>query len=262
LELFRRLILDNNYYYKNSKTIVIERQIAEKLKLQKNLQETKKIFDILPDYVKGYCYIAWNQFKINKNDSKQVEYLKALYDEQIYNLDKKLGELFKLMDDPKLSKNTILIITADHGEEFMEHGNLGHGLNLFSTLTKVPLIIHIPGVEPKKIKEMVQGIDIYPTALSLTGLKPESKIEGIDLTGMIKGNKNAVKNKYLSSEYKGVSGIQLQNWRFYYWAKKGIGMSLYNLDTDPLEQRDVLPQNAKKVNEIIKLINSSPAFFQ
>jgi len=91
--------------------------------------------------------------------------------------------------------------------------------------------------------------------LNLTGLKPKSKIEGIDLTGIIKGDKNAVKNEYLLSEFKGMAGIQMQNWRFYYNTKKQTPTGLYDLNSDPVEQNNLLSQNPQKTGEFVNLVN-------
>lgn len=229
--------------------------IADKIKKTKSIEEKRVLFDKLPAEIKYWCFSAWYSKNINKSDKNQVAYLKSLYDEKIRELDDELEKLFDLLQNPLLSKNTILIITADHGEEFMEHGQLQHGNNLYSTSTRVPLIMHVPGVEPQKIKEMVQGIDIYPTVLSLTGLKPESKIEGIDLTGIIKGDKNAIKNEYLLSEFKDMAGIQKENWRFYYDTKKQTPTGLYDLNSDPVEQNNLLSQNPQKTGEFVNLVN-------
>ncbi|PIZ97459.1 MAG: hypothetical protein COX79_02205 [Candidatus Levybacteria bacterium CG_4_10_14_0_2_um_filter_36_16] len=259
LEFFttaEKYFFDANSPIKNSKEKDLDRQIMEKIKFAPTLEEKENLFKKLSWATQVFCMNNWDfNDRIDRNDPKQIEYLKALYDEQIHNLDNKLGELFKLMDDPKLSKNTILIITADHGEEFMEHGNIIHGSDIYRTQTQVPLIMHIPGVNLKKIKEMVQGIDIYPTVLNLTGLKPKSKIEGIDLTGIIKGDKNAVKNEYLLSEFKGMAGIQMQNWRFYYNTKKQTPTGLYDLNSDPVEQNNLLSQNPQKTGEFVNLVN-------
>ncbi len=230
-------------------------EIADELKKAKSFKEAKEIYNNFPAKVKIFCFGYWYYSKINRNDTNQVEYLKALYDEQIYNLDKKLGNLFKLMDNPKLTKNTILIITADHGEEFMEHGNLSHSTDLFKTQTDVPLIIHIPGVHPRKITEIVQGIDIYPTALNLTGLKSRSLIEGIDLTGLIMGDKNAKRNKLLRSELYSLVALQMQNWRFYYDKQNKTPNELYNLTTDPQEKTNVANLYPKIVDEFRMSLN-------
>jgi len=229
------------------------KRVAEKLKKPENIKEAEALFYTLPDFIIYSSYLARHLSKIDINDPKQVEYIKALYDEQIYNLDKKLSKLFALMEDPRLSKNTILIITADHGQEFMEHNDLFHANNLYRTSTQVPLIIHISGFKPTKITEIVQGIDIYPTAISLTGITPRSPLGGIDLSGLIIGKKFAQTNKYVRSELNTLVGIQDQNWRFYYDQRP---LELYDLMVDPQEQNNVISLYPEKVNQFLKLLDS------
>lgn len=242
----------NPLYYKPyiDKDLVI----AAEIKKEKNYNEKLKIYDRLSTPFKDASRALWFGKIINIHDATQVEYIKALYDERITEIDKKLEKLIKLVESPKYSKNTILIITADHGEEFMEHNYIYHSENLYKTSTLVPLIMHIPGIQPKKIKELVQGIDIYPTILSLLGLKPKSLIEGIDLTGIIRGDRNAATNKYLLSEYNGQLGIQILNWRFYYDFIKKQLIGLYNLDSDPKERKNVALENKEKVKEFLDLM--------
>lgn len=256
---FSNFILDfilGEYYSKSgSPDVLLDRSIAQQIRKSKNPNEILSLFGSLSSRSINLSLLSWYEKSVDKKDPKQIEYLKALYDEQIYNLNNSLSQLLEFISDPRISKDTILIITADHGEEFMEHGFLFHGHNLYQTSTRVPLIIHIPGVEPRKINEIVQGIDIYPTVLSLVGLKPESKIEGIDLTGIIKGDNNEVKNEYLLSEFNGIAGVQMDNWRFYYRIKEKKPLKLYNLDADPLEKNNIISQNRMMREEFLKLMD-------
>lgn len=234
--------------------------IETDLKLAKEIKKTKKFEDKLRIYnkmslpYKGASMQQWRGSAINLDDPAQIEYLKALYDEKINEMDQKIKKLINLVESSKFSKNTILVITSDHGEEFMEHGKLYHAWNLYTTSTQVPLIIHIPGVKPKTITDFVQGIDIYPTILSLLGLKPKSLTEGIDLSGIIKGDGNGVRNKYLLSEFEGKIGIQMQDWRYYYDVKDKKSVGLYNLAEDKKEQKNLIEGNKAKEDEFLNLV--------
>jgi len=235
----------------NSKADLV---LAKQMEKEKKYVEKVKLYNKMSILYRNACLESyWNKF-VNKNDPSQVAYLKALYDERIHQTDVAIKKLLDLVESPKFSKNTILIITADHGEEFMEHGDLYHTKNLFTTSASVPLIMHIPGVKPKRIQEYVEGIDIYPTILGILGLKPKSSIEGIDLTGIIKGDKNAVKNKFLLSELKGKSGMQMENWRFYYDFILKRALGLYDLTTDPKEEKNLVSDNNTKTELFLNLI--------
>ncbi len=246
------LIKDKLHPYKPYLETDVKKTIE--MKNIKKFNEKLKIYNSLSIPYISYCLIAWAHKLVNENDPVQVEYLKALYDERIHQLDEYIEKLIQLVESPKYANNTILIVTADHGEEFKEHGYLYHGYNLFTTSTRVPLIIHIPGAKAKTIKEYVQGIDIYPTILSLLGLKPQSKIEGIDLTGIIKGEPNAATNKYLLGEFGGNLGIQQKNWRFYYSIPSKTSLKLYDLDADPKEKRNLIKDNETKRGEFLDIV--------
>src|SRR5207245_2850388 len=77
--------------------------------------------------------------------------------------------------------STIVVVTADHGEEFQEHGKLTHGPDLYDELLHVPLVVVGPGVSPGRVREQVQGIDVFPTVAALLGVQAPAGLPGIDL---------------------------------------------------------------------------------
>ncbi len=232
-----------------SSTLAIIDQIAKTSDYNKSLQ----LFRDLPVPTQNSLYQRWYEAQINPKDIQQVEYMKALYDERIYQLDQKLAYLLSFMSDPQISKKTILIITADHGEEFMEHGFLFHGFNIYKPTTHVPLIMHVPGIKKKTVKGLAQGIDIYPTVLGLVGVKPQPYLEGLDLSGQLYGNVNAPRNEFVISDYTGWRAIMNDKWRLYQRASNSGTVELYDMVTDPKEQRNIAASN----REIVENLNSS-----
>jgi arylsulfatase A-like enzyme len=75
-------------------------------------------------------------------------------------------------------KNTIVVITSDHGEEFWEHGNFVHGKSTYETVTRVPLIISVPGKAPTVIDNPVSQVDLAPTILRLAGIAAPETMQG------------------------------------------------------------------------------------
>lgn len=232
--------------------------VLEKMRLLGNslndLSQASKIFDSFSENAQINCFRDWYVHNINFSDPKQRIYLEALYDEQINNMDKKLSKLFKLLNNKLLAKNTILVITADHGEEFWEHGQWGHANNIYSTSVQVPLIIHYPGAVPKKISQIVESIDIYPTMLALTGLRSRSGIEGMDLTNLIWDNPKGETRDYALSEWRNESAIQEGKWRFYH-KNETAKNELYDTSTNPLEkvnEIDKYPEIAARLGKILE----------
>lgn len=101
------------------------------------------------------------------------------YEGEIAFVDRYLGFLFEhLRLDRALWDKTIVIVTADHGEEFGEHGGFTHGKNCRERSARVPLLVKIPGVEPRRVLRRVSLTDIVPTVLELVGV--EAKRDALD----------------------------------------------------------------------------------
>ncbi|MHC4894826.1 MAG: sulfatase, partial [Planctomycetota bacterium] len=79
--------------------------------------------------------------------------------------DEHLGRVLASLETLGLAEDTVVVLTADHGEEWEEHGGLGHGHTLYGELVRVPLVIRAPGVEPARIAERVSTLDVAPTVL-------------------------------------------------------------------------------------------------
>ena len=244
-----KIIADGNYQNK------IDQNIVNHLKMASNLDEAEKTYKTLitdPILLDGN-YGDFYTGLIQQSD-KRVSYAQSLYDEMIFYLDKRLSMIFDLVKNAKLANNTIIIITSDHGEEFMEHGNLTHPADhLYNTTTAVPLIMYVPGVKQKEIKNLAQSIDILPTVLSLVGITAPKNIDGLDLSNLINGNKSIKYNDYLISNGYGVDAIRNSQWKLY--TNNFGGNKLYNLDNDPSEKNNLTKQKPKIVKNLLNNLN-------
>ena len=115
------------------------------------------------------------------------EYLDA-YDNAIRWTDSNIGKLVELLAAHEVLDRTLLVVAADHGEEFMEHGREGHARGLYREVTAVPLIMRLPGKLPAGIvvEPLVQNVDIWPTLLDLLGLPPLPDAQGRSLLPLIR----------------------------------------------------------------------------
>jgi arylsulfatase A-like enzyme len=94
-------------------------------------------------------------------------YLWSQYEGEIRATDAVLGELFGLLRARGLWDDSLIIVTADHGEEFLEHGYTGHKNNLHAESVHVPLLIKYPRQHPRgRDDRMVSLVDVYPTVLA------------------------------------------------------------------------------------------------
>jgi len=119
------------------------------------------------------------------------EYLRAEYDGEIACADAALAELLARFERGELGLDparTVLVLTADHGEEFLEHAGFGHGNALYEESIRVPLLIREPGrSEGARIPSVVRQVDVFPTLLELAGLQPRPGLEGRSLVGLLDG---------------------------------------------------------------------------
>jgi hypothetical protein len=102
-------------------------------------------------------------------------------------IDRELGRLRRFLAAAGLAKRTTLIVTADHGEAFGEHGTHDHGVSVYDELLRVPLLIEGPMVAPRRIEQPVSLIDLGPTILDLFGLPTPGAFLGQSLVPLLRG---------------------------------------------------------------------------
>lgn len=112
-----------------------------------------------------------------------------LYDGEIVFVDEAFGDLMSGLEERGLIENTIVILLADHGEEFFEHGGFEHGHSLYDELIHVPLVISLPGrvEEGTRIRNQVRLLDVTPTVFDLLGLERPAHFEGVSLAPYLDG---------------------------------------------------------------------------
>jgi len=112
---------------------------------------------------------------------RDLPWLEALYDATVAQADRDVGRLLDALEQQGLAQRTIVVVTSDHGEEFLEHGDLSHARTLFDEILRVPLLIRVPGIAPRVVDEPVELIDVAPTLLARLGLAADPRMRGDDL---------------------------------------------------------------------------------
>ncbi len=185
---------------------------------------------------------------------EDINHVKALYDSEIRNVDEYLRRMMIKVKNLQIDKRTFLIITADHGEEFLDHHGWNHGRTLFNELLKIPLILYysdnLPG--SKRIGDPVSIVDIMPTILDVLNIECNSYAEGESLLHIIKGNRR--RNEYIFSSYKRrfISVIDFP-WKLMLDLKTPH-VELYNLQDDPKEKRNLFKQKSDLVRKYSDII--------
>ena len=141
-----------------------------------------------PGYA-GPCDSAWGTVPqllavnegIDTLPADGLDNLTALYDGEIAYSDAQLGRLLAGLRERGLAGCTVVAVTGDHGEEFLEHGSIEHGVSLYEEAVRVPLVISGPGVLVGASADAASQVDILPTLAALCGLEPPPGPAGIDL---------------------------------------------------------------------------------
>ncbi|MDD5306841.1 MAG: sulfatase-like hydrolase/transferase [Deltaproteobacteria bacterium] len=107
------------------------------------------------------------------------------YDCEISRVDKALGRLLPYLDEA--FPEAIVIGLADHGEEFGDHGGRYHGTTLYDEQVRVPLMIRVPGIEPRVVHEPVSLVDLQGTVLRILDVPVPTRVRSRDLAGLMVG---------------------------------------------------------------------------
>lgn len=117
---------------------------------------------------------------------KDKERIEALYENEIAFNDHYFGELIKTLKAEGIYDETLIIVSADHGDEFWEHGSCGHGHSLYQELVSVPLVIRWPSsLSPRRFEAGADGVDLLPTLASIMGKPLKDKLQGRDLVSQL-----------------------------------------------------------------------------
>jgi arylsulfatase A-like enzyme len=167
----------------------------------------------------------------------EKDHVRALYDSNVSYQDDLLGKLIAKLEAWGIWDQTMLVITADHGDEQWEDGRVGHGGSSKETLLHVPLVIHYPPMFPAgKIMSGSEGIDIVPTIADALGVADDPEWQGMSLIGLANGA-HAYTLLATSSQYENFHGGRIGNWKI---RLAGTGApQLYNLAKDKGERKDL-----------------------
>ena len=179
---------------------------------------------------------------------------RGMYNGEIRFTDQLLGKLIDFVDAQPWGKRTAIVVTADHGETFGEHGMYRHGFELWQELVRVPLIVRIPGVKPRRIAVPRSGIDLAPTILELMGVKPDPRFQGKSLVAELRGAEASVRP--VLSDLSRTSDNDRRRALVYKGHKliaygDDDSFRLYNLKEDPKEKRNLASKKPELLKEMI-----------
>jgi len=194
---------------------------------------------------------AKTRHKPRKVSTKELEILISVYDACIRYVDRMVGQLFSELRKLGLLENTIIIVTADHGDEYGEHGFEHYGT--YEAQIHIPLILKIPGAnECKVVPRQVSNLDLVPTICDLVGIKRGEPFRGKSLVPLIRGEEKeghpvvfsvALEKSPLYHDIY-ISCRTEEGWKYIYAIDYGehgpeVSVELYNLKIDPGEKKNL-----------------------
>jgi arylsulfatase A-like enzyme len=181
------------------------------------------------------------------------------YDGEIRIADQALGGLQVEMQRLGLWNQTIVVVNSDHGEALGDHGSDFHGSTLYEEQIRIPLVVRVPGLKPRRIRMPVENVDLYPTICDLLGLPLSSELDGESLLGLMSGREpdevtdSEGRLPIAVAELPGVTNelspsaankiaVRFGAWKAIIDGRSGR-LQLHNLEVDPAELTDIAAQH-------------------
>ncbi|MGE0400348.1 MAG: sulfatase-like hydrolase/transferase [Kofleriaceae bacterium] len=168
----------------------------------------------------------------------------ALYDGEIRFTDLHIGRLLDDLRAKGLYDKTVVVVTGDHGEGFGEHGVDLHGYHLYAPQTKVPFVIRVPGLAPRRSALPAGHVDLLPTLVNLAGGSPSSEMMGQSLVGALAGDDAGADSRVVFQQlsYEGNHEMRAgasRTCHVIYNVSPDWSWEAYRIDRDPMETHDV-----------------------
>ncbi|HEY6725639.1 MAG TPA: sulfatase [Polyangiaceae bacterium] len=191
--------------------------------------------------------------------------LRDRYDSEMFYTDLWIGKLLEYMKSKPWWDETVVIVSADHGEAFGEHDMHRHAFELWNVLTQVPLFFRIPGVAARRIDTPRSHVDIAPTVLELMNNQAPNDFMGVSLVSELRGGEpkprpvllelpadtnNPERRAIISGDYKLL--VFESGWR----------TDLYNLKEDPGETKNLAKEQPEKLAELKREFDAEWAKYQ
>lgn len=172
-------------------------------------------------------------------NARDRAHLEALYDGEITYHDTHFGSIMEGLERRGIAGETMVVFTADHGEEFWDHGSVGHGHSVFEELVQVPLIVRIPGLtdRPMELTEALGLVDVAPTIFEALGLEIPADLSGRSFLDQLRGGNPDAPLASVNGFMEGWRAIELGSLKLIHRTDRVV--TLYDLGTDPDETNDV-----------------------
>lgn len=190
-----------------------------------------------------------------------IEHARGLYDAEIRIADREIGRLVGALKAHSLWDETALVMTSDHGEEFLDHGHVSHHLLEpgLEELIRIPMLVRSPTGRGagRVVPEVVRLVDVAPTVLDLLGLTERTaQMDGMSLVPLIQGRQSPERTAFISGVDFGVA--RQARWKYrleraHPGAPDALHERLFDIAADPLEEHDVAAQYPNTLDSLSEL---------
>jgi len=190
-----------------------------------------------------------------------LPYLIDLYSAEVTFMDHCLGRFFDRLKSMKLWENTVIVFSTDHGTHLGEQGCVQkHAGLLNSCVARIPLIIRHPEgrAAGRKIDAFASHLDFMPTFLDLVGVRGYERMDGRSLWPLVTGERESLRERVVTG-YGNFGAVRTRRWHYFQniWGDSpGHGPSLYDLEQDPGETRNVAGRHPKTVENLRAILSS------
>ena len=213
----------------------------------------------IPRRVTGFYLEKIIRGVIKVDNPKDRKYLKALYLGEVTYNDEWFGHFLSDLEKMGIADKSVVFMVADHGDQFWEHGSVGHGKRLYEEEIAIPLMVWWPGLEPNppRFTWDAEAIDILPTALELAGLPRDPRAQGASLLRLAR--MTHVPAMLSAFSYNDRRSRSVRVGRYKLIAHTPSRPMLFNLDSDPREQKNIAaeaPVALRLVRTVFSLQNA------
>lgn len=219
---------------------------------------TEGRLDPLPPLTMDVC-IGMQRSKTKPPAPEDIQYIRDIYHAEVAYLDEHVGRFVAELRAMGLYDDATIIVVADHGEEFWEHGGFEHGHTLHDELVRVPLIVKFPKEHDwagRVVDAQVRMIDILPTVFDLYAMEAPPTNRGRSMLPLVREEPDESRPAFCESTLYGANQIAWRTDQHTYIVDldpaKSAGGKLYDWRADPAETNDLAasdPETARQLRE-------------
>jgi hypothetical protein len=175
------------------------------------------------------------------------------YLREVALVDRQLKRLRRFLEERGLAERTYLIVTADHGEAFGEHGTTAHARTVYEEAVHVPFFFYLPGREPRELDVQVSGIDVGPTVLDLFNLPTPGFWMGQSLLPVVAGTARKLERPIAIDTGRYVQALCFDDGRKVIFNRPQHTTEVFDLKQDPKELTNLAASEAPRIKEAIQI---------